>query len=174
MGVRPQVQLSLQSACTSACRHIYTCNWNIFDCGVKQPITPHHNLIIKTICNEPTLHFNSQIFLSCWACERIFFAVKHLKLYYVHFLMIFFVWSLAYRRFHIKYQDSILYTCMMWREHSIRKALTPPEMLVSPLVSNFHHFPDNFGTPQYQAKDLSFIYVPNWPASKWKNGIAAY
>ena len=37
VGARPQVQLLLQSACTSMCRHIY--NWNIVPCDVKQPIS---------------------------------------------------------------------------------------------------------------------------------------
>ena len=37
LGARPKVQLLLQSACTSLCRHIY--NWNIVACDVKQPIS---------------------------------------------------------------------------------------------------------------------------------------
>ena len=36
LGARPKVQLLLQSACTSMCRHIY--DWNIVDCDVKQPL----------------------------------------------------------------------------------------------------------------------------------------
>ena len=36
LGARPLVQLLLQSACTSMCRHIY--DWNIVNCDVKQLI----------------------------------------------------------------------------------------------------------------------------------------
>ena len=36
LGARPWVQLLLQSACTSMCRHIY--DWNIVNCDVKQQI----------------------------------------------------------------------------------------------------------------------------------------
>ena len=35
LGARPYVQLLLQSACTSMCRHMN--DWNIVDCVVKQP-----------------------------------------------------------------------------------------------------------------------------------------
>ena len=47
------VQL-LQSACTSACRHVY--NWNIFACDVKQPISLTPLFLCWLVCLFASLH----------------------------------------------------------------------------------------------------------------------
>ena len=48
VGERPLVQLLLQSACTSLCRHIY--DWNIVECDVKQLI---HSITSSTTWYDP-------------------------------------------------------------------------------------------------------------------------
>ena len=68
LGARPQVQLLLQSACTSMCRHIY--NWNIVDCDVKQPI--HHSLSPQRI-----LHLSFMSFF----CPPVYIPTPELYIY---------------------------------------------------------------------------------------------
>ena len=45
LEARPQVQLLLQSACTSMCRHIY--DLNIVKCDVKQPNSLTHSIFFS-------------------------------------------------------------------------------------------------------------------------------
>ena len=48
LGARLYVQLLLQSACTSMCRHLY--DWIIVYCGVKQPLHLTSR-ILRTVCH---------------------------------------------------------------------------------------------------------------------------